>query len=69
MSIQCWGFNVPFSNVSAISVQPPVFFVLSMIKSMGVRTIGPDQLQQQGGIEPWPLDNRFNALLTAYSEV
>ena len=32
------GFNVPFSNFSAISAQAPFFFVLSVIESMGVRT-------------------------------
>ena len=26
----CWCFNVLFSNCSAISAQPPLFFVLSM---------------------------------------
>ena len=38
-------FNVPFSNFSAISAQLPVFFVLSMINSIGMRRTGPGPLQ------------------------
>ena len=41
----CWSFNVPFRNSSAISKQLPFFFVLSMLESMAVRT-KPDQLDQ-----------------------
>ena len=40
----CW-VSVPFSNVSAISAQPPVSFALSLMASMDMRTTEPDQLQ------------------------
>ena len=41
----CWCFNMPFSNLLAISAQPPLFFVQSMIRSMGMRTTEPGHLQ------------------------
>ena len=38
----CWDFNISFSKFSVISAQPTIFFVLSMIESMGVRKTEPD---------------------------
>ena len=46
LDVDDWGFDVPFRNFSAISAQPSVFFVLSMIESMGMNTTQPGHSRQ-----------------------